>query len=967
MTTKTWQDNLLQFINNPAAVQRQALAQYEQRVSGEHVIVDPTNPFTFLLEAASTSASAAALKIQAAMRRVYPTMALNESEVYDHMSDVDYIGRFGAPARAEFVMLLARDEIYARAVETEAENVRQLTIPRNTFFTVAQTVFTMQYPIDMRIMGHEGLNIVYDTSQPSPLQKLETNQVEWSELEIGGTRYIRLVIPAYQFEITAFPNKLNNAGSFQKTYPLTGNFYHARAYYTDVNGTRREMLTTHSEQVFNPLTPTLLLRLNGRQLTATIPTIYLTTGQLTSEMILEVYTTDGPISLPLTSYSANSFTAKYVDRQREGLDRWSAPMAVFSNYSILANSDADGGTAQISFEELRERVINSAMGNPDEPITPSQLSTKIAERGYKQVLEIDRVTERQIQATRLLPTPEDGTLISGAGATMQALVASMKDLASFGYAVSDNGDRLTILPDALFSYSNGKIAPVPEATIEMLRALPVDVRARRINESQFLYSPFHYVLDQTEGRFDLRPYYLDTPSINYKSFVAENETTGIAIAVDEVELTRIDGGYAVVVTCKSGDDWKMLEDENAHCQLSFRPSAERDFAFQNGRLVGINANMERVYSFFLGTEFDLDATDALFLNTFQMYEQEARNHGTALVNDFYITFAATGLVSETLRTSEIDTTLGKYILPQDTLGLVRESINIRLGYSLAYLWAASRSIAGSEDYARYAADVMWTYEEDVFRRDPVTGTPVMEIIDGELVYYYDHRKGDPILDADGNQLVRFKAGEVQVDGNGDPISISSRKMLRQCSMFLIDGAYWFADDNATVTYRDSIAPTVVTWLEQDLAPLNALALENTTIFFFTQSTIGSVEVIVGEEKAQSIDAAQSFKVGFSVDALVYRNAELRAALQVMAVRIINEELAKPTVALNQIVKRITDTAGSDIIGCTVTGLGGLDPQSVVTMVDDSARLGIRRRAVDKADGTIEVTDDVEFSFTRHRS
>jgi len=957
--TSDWQNRSVTFINNPMAVQRQALAQFEARTDGTHVIVDPSNPFMFLLEAATTTASAAAVRMAANMRRVYPTMAMTENEVYDHMSDVDFAGRFGSPARGEFVLWLELNEIYQRAVDTDAEGVRQLTIPRNTEFKVADITFTMQYPVDIRIMPHEGLNIVYDTSVPSPLQTLESNQVKWNIVNLAGVTYVRMILPVYQFQIVVQNNKLTNAGTFEKTWTLTGQFYYARAYYTDVNGNRKEMRTTHSEQVFDPFVPTMLLRLAGNKLTGTIPTIYLTNGLVTSEVVLEIYQTDGPIVLPMSSYQPTAFSYKFWDRSREGLSRWSAPMTVFANIAVNGYSDVNGGTNQISFEEQRNRVINSSLGNSDLPITGQQLSLKVANRGYRLVPVIDRITNRQYQATRLLPTPTDGTLVSGAGATMQTLVASMEQIAANTHCVSDNGDRITILPKALYSYVNGKITIVPEATIDMIQALPPDVRSRRINEATYLFSPFHYVLDRTEDRFALRPYYLDNPVIETKSFVSENPTTGIAVGVDQVEVRRVEGGYALIVTCKSGDDWKLMQDDAVHCQLSFIPHGERDYAHQNGVLYGINDNLERMYTFFLGTKFDLNSSDALTLNTFQMYDQEMRDHATALLNNFDIVFAATGLQGDDIRESEIDTMLGTSILPPDTIGLTRERISLRLGSSLADLWAAARSVPGSEDYKRYPADVGWTYEEDSLEK--------IEIINGEVVYKYYHRKGDPVLDPiTGQQLIRYKAGEIMLDGNGNPIAISSRKMLRHSTLFLIDGVYWFSDDLDTVTYRDSIAQTVVTWLDQDIAPLTESLLEETRLFFYTQSTIGRVDAVIGEDREQSIDAAQSFAVNFVVEDSVYRDESLKTSLERMAVRVISDELTKPVVAMNQIISTITDRAGTDIVGVSVSGLGGTDPETVVMLLDDSARLGIRRIAIDKADGTIAVKDDVEVRFTRRR-
>jgi hypothetical protein len=968
VTTASWQADALSYIANPTACQRRALAEFEARSGGTHVIVDPSNPFMFLCEAATTTASAAALEIAANMRRVYPSMALSDDEVYDHMSDADYVGRFATPATGQFKVWLRRDEVYQRAVETGTGGIRKLTIPRNTEFHVAQTTFTMQYPIDIRIMSHDGLNVVYDTEILSPLQTLSTNQVTWTTVTLGsaGEVYLELTIPADQFQITSYTNKLLNAGSFSRTYTLTDQFYHARAYYSDLNGNWIEMATTHSDQVFDPFKPTLLLKLAGDKLTATIPTIYLTQQLVNTEMRLELYLTKGPIEMSLSGVAPNSFSATYKDLARTGLDIYSVPMTVFSDYGIGSALDVNGGTNAIGFIALRDRVITNALGAANLPITSPQLTTHLADRGYSMVEQIDQVTNRQYQATRLLPTPSDGSLISGAGSSIQTLVASLTELATFDYCVSSNGDRCTLLPNALYSYVNGVTSLVPEAVVQQLLALPVDVRARRVNESSYLYSPFHYVLDIADNHFHLRPYYFDNPAIVTKSFISENDSTGVDVTVANYEIQRVDGGYAVLITCASGDSWKLLEDDNAHCQLSFVPAGERDRAYQNGTLVGVTEGLERVYSFFIGSAFDVDASDNLIINTFQMYDQGARNHGLPLLHEFDVMFAATGLTGTGITYSDIDTDLGVQLLPADTVGISRERLNVRVGYSLDGLWAAARSVVGSEDYQRYTADVPWLYEQDVFLRDPQTGAIVVTIDDdNKVVYTYLHRRGDPILDQNNQPTYKYRAGDVVIDADGKPVAISSRKMIRHSDIMMFDGVYWFATDAAATAYRDSLPRTIVTWLEQDIAAVNQYLLEQTKLYLYTQSTIGSVPVTVGEGKSTTINAAQSFEVVYYVNGATYRDAELRASLERTAVSVIDAALRNPVVALNEITTSLTTLAGNDIIGVSITGLGGDDAYTTVTLRDDSARLAIKRIAVDKADGTITVRDDVAVSFILH--
>lgn len=965
----TWLDNIVQLINNPYAIQRESLAQLEARVGGERGVVDPTNPFVHLMETSCMNAAAAMVKAETGLRRIYPQMAVNDAEVYNHMADADYIGRFATPALGKFRLMLSRDEVFQRAVPTGVGSIRKLTIPRNTSFSVAESIFTMQYPIDIRIMAHGGLQVVYDTSEESPLEILSSNVVDWAPLNLDGKVYLSLDIPAYQFRITRTLAKINRMTTFRQSVALKEDFYHARVHYSDVNGNWIEMTTTHSDQVFDPFHPTALLRVEGRKLSVEIPTVYLTQGLVANELRIDVYTTQGAIEIPfLTEYVPNSFVLRWEDWSADNMSQFSSPLSVFTEMSVFAIENVSGGSSAITFAQLRDRVITSALGSPDLPITNAQITDRLQRRGYSMVTDVDRITNRQFLATRLLPTPADGTLVSGSGSTMQTLQSSMQELVEHTYCVTDNGERITLLPSALYDYNDGLISIVPETTINLLNSLPVDVRARRLNESQYLFSPFHYVLDIANDRFDLRPYYMDDPKIASKSFIGENDTAGIAVSVASYEVQRIEQGYMVVLVTKSGDGWKALPDTEVFCQLAFKPAGEIDLAYQNGSLGGVTEDGERIYTFFLGTEFDIDENHNLLLNTFQMYDNGARPHAVALNTAFQVFFACAEQGTQGLQPSAIDNLIGHELLPADVTGLTHEELNVSLGHALVGLWSSGRSVVGSEDYARYSADVPWLYERDVYDRDAFGAIKIERDPDTDaLIYQILHRAGDPILDQHGAPTFKYRVGDIQVDPDGAPIAISSRKMVRQSDLYMLDGVYWWVTDESTSVYRDSLPKTVVNWLETDIAAVQEFLLEQTTLSFYSQCTLGAVKAIVGEEKPVYIDAAQSFKVEFSVSGPVFRDGALRTALERMTMRVIDATLQKSVVTLNEIIARITAEAGSDVIAVKVTGLGGEMAYPVITLVDDAARLSIKRKAIDKADGTITVRDDVEISFIQHSS
>ena len=952
-------ENIALYPTDPTRIIRDILRQASEASSGVANFVDPTNPAVHLLEAACVLHAGFIDENRALVRAQYPQLALTEADVYNHASPSDFLDRFAQPADAYFSVLVNKNDLLTKMVDCPSINGKRVTIARNTEVTIGTTTFALQYPINIDQLEHGDIQISYDASTVSPLQTLDNNILyyvtktdqkdyqEWLYFQILMTQF---TVVSNEFTVTASQN-------FSKTLTLSDSFYYARVFMKTGSATSwTELVTTHSQMVYDLSVPTATLKVADGTLTVSVPQIYITQAMVSGSLRVDVYLTKGAIDLSLDNFSVDAFQVSYRTIDKNDSSVYTAAMKNI-NARFYTTGTVTGGTAQMSISDFRNLIVNNATGQRLVPITPSQIAETLSLSGYEITKNVDYITDRIFLASRPLPAPSNlKNLLTAGSATMATLSASIGALSSTGiYQVAVNTDQITLKPESVYRISNGIVQVLTNAELASIQSLSPQDRASYVNSDNLYYSPFHYVLDMSGDEFQSRPYYLNKPQAKNIRFISYNETTGYTINAQTYAITKNANGYTFSVTTKANAAFAALPDSEVFAQLSFIPPNDSARCFIRASSITLDSNGNRVFSFSLLTNYQIDSLHRILFLALRANATDVISAYCALDATFDIVYGTNAVRSSIWVSSDTDNYLNTSIENPGAYAVTRESVNLVFGNALTTLWSRSRSVVNATNYSTYTSPVYQTYSEDVYSGDRVS------VVGGSVVYATPvHRAGDTVLDSvTGQPVVLHAVGDPILDENGDPIALP-RAIDRLIDILMIEASYLFATDASSVSYRQTIPDTLNTWVSSDLVDISKQLLEKTRVFFYPKKTAGLVSVSVQDGSVVQIQASQSFSVVLSVSKTVAQDTTLKEALTAITITTIADYLSRSTVTISEITSALRVKYAGDVVGVRITPIAGV--YETVTVVNNHERLGVRKNLEALADQTLAVVEDIDVQF-----
>ena len=954
-------DAVTRNINNPTGIFRDMGELVEAVSDGRVKFLDATNPTVMLAESAAILTSAAVDENMANLRKRYPSLSEDFSDLYDHMSDEDYQNRFSTPAVAPIDILIGWTALKRDMVRDDSEKCFKAVIPRDSEFLAGTIPFTLQYPIVIRYFDTGTLSLSYDADIVSPFQKLTTNEIPYRVVNSpSGDALLHVTIPVWQMQISTSYDTIQSSKVLQLKHAFTDQFYYARAFHrsSDTDGWV-ELKTTHSDWIFDRREPTVVLKVEDQIVTATLPQIYTTEGGMRGDLRLQVYTSKGAIVEDLTPFN---FTVRLtaIDTDR---DLTAKTTVSFRNTVVtaLSTETVTGGKDALTLEQLRKRVIYNSVGPQNLPITNVELEAELENNGFDIVRNTDVVTNRVFLAVQELPKPTDEQLITAANIGVGTFVSEQQNLRNHPY-VAINGDRWTLLPKNLFLDNNGIIQMLPVSEITSIQNMEITAKLEKLNGSRYLYTPFHWVMDNSGLEFSSRPYYLESPTTSLINFVRQNHTMELAVNSGRVWIERTKDGYILRTQTNSGNFYKELPDGSVSAQLMFRPESAMGFpVYLLGRQSARTETGERIFEFELKTNYDIDGNDKICILNAGIEGNISQNVWVSLEQDFHI-FLCSNSVTNGYVDDESASLLGYFQLPDRTKAITHETVTLTLGKPLKALWSRARSLATDTPFKTHKEDIPAVYPETQYEKHPLTGS-IVHIVDGKATYRVLHQKGDAILDSNGEPVLRYRKGyPIYDDLTGMPVLEDSISSPKELDILFVDGRHYFVTDQAYLDYNKELEKLLVTWIVDDLGDVNSRLLDQTKIFFHPRNRLGDLTVDVGDGFEVSMPCEQSPELDLYVPASVIQNEEVKKLMRAQAVRILDKELQSDTINNSDIEGLLREQFQTTVTSLRLHGMGPKKTVYYGKVVTENSRLGLKRNLSLQADGRLVMKEDVQINF-----
>lgn len=909
--------NLEDIVKSPRIAVEMAITNMEDGLNGKVVGKEYSTPFHNLLESSVALSKDSLLGTSNIMRKKFPILATDMEDLFFSIHDEvkDNLFAIGGTVPIAF---------YINILDLKQYGIREnsgyvTNIPAGTTIVALSTTFTL-------------LNDITITLKDNNIVTIEQKESEL-DIAINNIKLLSSVITTDDagVEWIVFETKVRNIVENIKIEPIS----HSNTLVTTINLTYffstievgfiendvyNKMRISYSDEYLDETTPTAIIVLKDNVVTVTVPKIYIASGMVKGKLHVTVYETEGEKTLDLSRLSTEDFT---LNIENEGKDMYSAT----SKNIIMANASRgtlNNGVNAMSFTELKQAIIDSTLGDIDMPITSNQLKRKTKMYGYDLRITNDTLLGREFIASKPLPTSESKLIQSFPDIFFnKASILLSEDVESRFIEKYEN--LFMVRENSIyFVDKDGLVKLLPDSEFNYIESLPKSSKVKYLKDNKLFFSPLTYVVSYESDIVSSEVYYLK-PSIDNIRILSTNTNVVEKINTSKFGIEKTTTGFLMKTLPVLNNELKTtsLLNLKARLHLNVKNSNstvyfDSDFDIESGTFsfnIVTGELLNGVYNILNGEsvlkELKVDLISTAFLYIYS--------------TDINITDTSNFLSGE----------FGKQTVK--SVIFTKELLNLRFGTKLDFIYNNVLTLFTNMKYKRYATSKVATYQEDIYRTydngliiNPTVMGSGMVDLGMELL----HAKGSPILDENGNQIYLYKANDMILDSNGNPIIDNIGGMKRVLDILMLEYEYYAADSEPYVNYLEIVMNNILAMIDVDMTELNDITMDVTKIKYKTFRNTKDVPVIVN-----NIIYTIPYRIKPNIVLVldknnVISNSELIEEIKSICGKVITKHLNSDKITLEDIKTEIKKSLSIALIGIKITGIDPKNSEVVITSNDN---------------------------------
>lgn len=930
---------------SPNAIVQVTLNRLQDMLDGKVVLLEPSTPFTYLLETTCMNTAFAVQEFAMLTRKLYPRLANNDEDLYLHMSDYDYLGRFSEPSSAKVIFNIMFNDFKTKANYDPVLREYVFKLPRHLKVLIGKYVYLLTSAVVIRLASNDVVDVRFENQDFNNIFPVKTNHINYFIKNVGQTEsYIsfELELPEVDIEVNDLPVDLTSVFSGELTYKLDRKYYYFRAFYYQ-DEQYKEMLVTHTNEVYDISVPTCIIKVlpTENKVKYSVPSVYLNSRQVTGNIRVLLYTTTGYNSVNFSDFQIGDFSVEYGDVfPTLELDKYTTALQSITKI-VYIQENVNSGKDGLSFEELKSAVIDNSIGDRKLPITAKQLTFSTGQNNFKIIKDVDVVTNRIYKLETQLPPPKTRYPVTKYNLDILEYATTIENLRSGNGVKMYTQDITVINQGTIFKLDSGILSLLTPSQAASLTGLTGSGLITETNRVNYLSVYYHYVIDTSENKTELRAYDLNKPKIKSSSFKSFNETARVSVNTVTNNLYKSPQGYTLDVLANLKKFSETIGQNQVKPVLVYTDIAGSKFYLSS--LFTTMIGEQPVYRFNIVTDYFIDKDNKLQVTNF------LDNNG--MLASIFIDLEAnidviytTDVIAPAFVSSSIDNYIKDSYLQGSCAVVTLEEMRVVFGSHLEHLFCGVHSSTGTYDYEVYSSDEVARYTKTVYNAN------------NEIV----HQVGQVVLNELGVPVITHRAGDVKLNPQGLPSPVSTLKILRYLNLLFIDYKVTLCGDAIYKDYNNQIRAHITKSCLDDALEVQKQLLDNSQAFVVIPKTVGYVKINT-QNKQMTIPSAQRFSVDVFVTFDVFNNTLIRDNITYSVVQTMDEYLsANNVLKKTEVLNTLYTTLKDFIVSVSFDYFTQLNAE-YMQIVDDNARLSVAKLLISSANG-YELKENIDVNF-----